>query len=309
MTIIQCKYALAVEKYKSFSKAAEKLFISQPALSLQIKALEQELQYVLFIRAPQGVTLTPEGRRFCREAADVMDAWEKFQRNVTRPDETRRRQLRIGVGPRALTTGIFHMVCAFFNAHPAVEVTFITTDLDYNALEALSQKSMDFAVDRLPPSPIRQTMNLSDYMVVELLRERQCVLMSHDDPQSDLPFVRFRELQGRAIISGPTGSTDNKAMDAVCRKHNVVTTSVYRADNLDVMMDLIRNGQGITIASESFADYYQVSAVPILPEKYISLNLMCLKTTAADPDFTALRDYLIACLRTDSRAATGNSLL
>ena len=296
MTIIQCRYALAVEKYKSFSKAAENLFISQPALSLQIKALEQELQYVLFIRAPHGIVLTPEGRRFCREAAEALNAWEKFQRNVTLRDEARRRQLRIGIGPRAMTTGVFHLVCDFFNARPAVEVTFITTDLDYNALEALSQKSMDFAVDRLPPSPIRQTMDLSDYEVVELLRERQCVLMSRSDPQSGLPFIRFRDLQGRAIISGPVGSTDNKAMETVCQKHNVVTTSVYRADNLDVMMDLIRNGRGITIASESFADYYQVSAVPILPEKYIPLNLMCLRETAGNPDFTALQEYLTTCI-------------
>ena len=59
MNINQIQYALTVARYKNFSKAAESLFLSQPALSLQIKKLEQELGFSLFSRKAQWVTITP----------------------------------------------------------------------------------------------------------------------------------------------------------------------------------------------------------------------------------------------------------
>ena len=59
MNISQIFSVLAVEEHKNFSHAADSLFLSQPALSLQISKLEAELGYSIFLRLPQGVTLTP----------------------------------------------------------------------------------------------------------------------------------------------------------------------------------------------------------------------------------------------------------
>ena len=64
MTIMQVLYVLEVARRGNVSKAAENLFISQPALSSQIRRLEEELGCSLFHREPQGVTLTAAGRAF-----------------------------------------------------------------------------------------------------------------------------------------------------------------------------------------------------------------------------------------------------
>ena len=71
MTLTQVLYALAVARYLNFSRAADSLFVSQPALSLQIKNLEKELGYDLFVRTPHGILLTELGEQFCRDARAV----------------------------------------------------------------------------------------------------------------------------------------------------------------------------------------------------------------------------------------------
>ena len=82
MTMTQVLYALAVEKHLNFSAAAKSLFVSQPALSLQIKTLETELGCRLFERTTHGVAVTKRGREFCEAARPLSRAWDEFQTAV-----------------------------------------------------------------------------------------------------------------------------------------------------------------------------------------------------------------------------------
>ena len=78
MDITQVRYAVTVAKCGSLSKAAEALYLSQPALTQRIKHLETELGYSLFCRSPQGFSLTPAGKQFCANAQPLLCAWEQF---------------------------------------------------------------------------------------------------------------------------------------------------------------------------------------------------------------------------------------
>jgi DNA-binding transcriptional LysR family regulator len=289
MNMTQIRYALAVAEQRSFSRAADKLFISQPALSLQIHKLEQELNFPLFDRTPQGVFPTPEGRTFCEEAAAVLAPWEQFQRkyDAKRPAPGR---LRIGVGSRAFSNHIFELIVEYFGAHPEAEVTFLT-DIGDNFLSALSEGRLDLAVSRLPPAQYIQ--ELERFSITPLLRERQCVLLSPDDPLSAQEGVRFQELQGRAFVTGPENSMDEKIMRRCCRDYGVTLSNTFRSDNIETVMSLIRSGKGIALGPPSFIDYYHVAAVPLLPETEIELDLFCLKKSEQDPGYQGLRNYLL----------------
>lgn len=72
MNSIQLEYFLNVAKCGSFTVAAKKLFISQPALSKQVRLLEEELGTLLFIRLPNGVNLTPEGKKLLEQSEDII---------------------------------------------------------------------------------------------------------------------------------------------------------------------------------------------------------------------------------------------
>ena len=200
MTVTQVLYFIEVTKRGNISKAAESLFVSQPALSLQIKRLEEELGCRLFQRGPQGMTLTEAGQSFYREAAELAESWKKFQDGIRVLRGTVGGRLRIGVGARAVSNGIFEALVPFFERDPETEISFIT-DIGYNVLEALEEERISLALDEMPP--VSMIAHPERFFSVELLRERQCILLSRDDPRAECPELTFASLQGSAFISGP----------------------------------------------------------------------------------------------------------
>ena len=98
MTMTQVLYALEVARCQNVSRAAERLILSQSALSQQLRRLEQELGYPIFTRTLHGVQLTPEGERVCEQAAGMARTWKEFQANVQKSALGIRKRLRIGMG-------------------------------------------------------------------------------------------------------------------------------------------------------------------------------------------------------------------
>ena len=98
MDIRVLKYFLAVAREQSFTQAAERLYLSQPTLSRQLKELEDELGKQLFIRGNKGVTLTEEGRMLRKRAEEIIELVDKTA------DEVRQSSERIG-GKVYMTVG------------------------------------------------------------------------------------------------------------------------------------------------------------------------------------------------------------
>lgn len=285
MTMLQVLYVLEVAGHGSISKAAENLYVSQPALSLQIKRLEQELGCELFDRRPQGVRLTVAGELFCQDAQVAAKAWKQLQERAKQINAATRRELRIGLGPRALASGIFNQVALFFDQYPETEVTYLT-DMGDQIIAALEDKRIDLAFDRIPPKEVGLT--LEHIAAFELFQERQCVLLSREDPRADLPEIALTDLDGSVLVSSSEISLDNSVM----KTHGVQALKVRRTDNLEVATALIRGGKGVALGSASFARRYHVAAVPTLPPDYVALNLLCRKQDAKIPLIHRLKEYL-----------------
>lgn len=280
MTIAQVLYFLEVARMGNISRASESLFVSQPALSLQIKRLEEEMGCELFRREPQGVSLTDAGNVFFREAREVAGSWEHFQEGIKLLGDVICDHVRIGIGARALSNGLFEAVVSFFERNPETDVTFIT-DIGDNVLDALEQKRIDLALDEMPPETM--ISHPERFHSVELLRERQCILLSREDFRASLEELPFASLQGSAIISGPEHSLDAELMRIMCEKHGVRMSKVRRADSVEAMMVLIRSGKGVALGPKSFARRYGVAAVPMLPETDAPLSLICMKQNSRNP--------------------------
>lgn len=294
MTIAQVLYFLEVARMGNISRASESLFVSQPALSLQIKRLEEEMGCELFHREPQGVSLTDAGNVFFREAREVAGSWERFQEGIKLLGDVICDHVRIGIGARALSNGLFEAVVSFFERNPETDVTFIT-DIGDNVLDALEQKRIDLALDEMPPETM--ISHPERFHSVELLRERQCILLSREDPRALLEELPFASLQGSAIISGPEHSLDAELMRMMCEKHGVRMTKVRRADSVEAMMVLIRSGKGVALGPKSFARRYGVAAVPMLPETDAPLSLICMKQNSRNPLVVQSEGYLKEYIR------------
>ena len=297
MTILQVLYVLEAARQSSISKAAENLFVSQPALSAQIRRLESELGCELFHREPQGVSLTAAGRAFCEDAVPVAESWQRLREGCKRLGNAVCSHIQIGIGPRAISNGLFDVILDFFAQRPDTEVTYIT-DIGENILGALEAKQIHFAIDRLPlDSMIGHPEHFS---VFELLRERQCVLLSPKDPRArQMDGFPLQMLNNCAVISGPEHSMDDEILRRLCEEHRIRVSKIHRADNIDAVMALIRSGRGVALGPESFANRYGVAAIPVFPEVEIALNLICLRQNSKNPFIRQIEQYLKAYIRSN----------
>lgn len=289
MTITQVLYALEVARCRNFSRAADNLFVSQPALSLQIKNLETELGYNLFSRTPKGIFLTELGQHFCKDAQVMADSWNDFQRRVCTQTQTGCRRLRVGMGSRVYSNRLFEDVVRFFEAHPDIEVTFLT-EAGQDWVSALKEGTLDLAIDRLPPEPLLPDQR--GFTAYDLIPERQCILMSKTDPRSSWETMTFQDLQGSTIITGLENSMEDRTLKQECRDFGVTLNRIYRSDGIETNMNLVRGGKGYVIGPWSFAEYYGVAAVPLEPEINVWLKFICLQKNAGRPEISALRRHL-----------------
>lgn len=294
MTMTQVLYALAVARCRNFSRAADSLFVSQPALSLQIKNLEAELGYLLFTRTTHGVAVTELGERFCQAAGPLAEEWEAFRRAVQSPEQSGCRRLRVGMGARVYSNGLFEEVVRFFDVHPGIEVTFVT-EAGQDFLEGLRSGALDLALDRLPPEPL--VPELRNFFTCDLIGERQCILMSRGDPRSAQKSITFQELQGCTMITGLENSMEDRTLKQECRDYGITLNRIYRSDGIDTNMNLVRGGKGVVIGPRSFAEYYGVAAVPLVPAVEVYLKFICLQKNAGRPELVHLRQHLLKVCR------------
>lgn len=289
MNISQIFSVLAVEEHKNFSHAADSLFLSQPALSLQISKLEAELGYSIFLRLPQGVTLTPEGKIFCELAQTVADAWNNLQQATLACRKNTRTQIRIGLGPRVFSNELFEPLVAFFAGYPEIEPTFIT-ETGINFWDNLEAGSLDVVLDRPPPNSMMHNQKL--FFIEELIRERQCMLCSENHPFAALEAVPFSTLDGCTLITGTVGSLEDHIIRDVFHQNNVAPEHIFRAEGINPIIALVRSGMGITLGPRSFEHFPGIKALPLEPGYAVSLCFICLYERARVPELAKLRCYL-----------------
>ncbi len=294
MTIQQVLYVLEVAALKSVSQAAQRLYISQSALSQQLRRLEEELEYPLFTRSAHGLQLTPEGKRFCEEAAPLAEQWRELCKAVKKERGAEKIRLRIGIGSRVYSNYLFNHIIKYFEANSMLEVTMVT-EAGRDVLESMRKGELDLALDRLPADE-EQTEDSQIY-ACPLIRERQCVLVGGGDPLAIRESVSFRDLQGCTIISGLEDSAEDRSMKNVFRKYHISVKRIFRSDGIDTNMRLVRDGMAVALGPQSFADYFQVTAVPLEPETWDSLQFICPKASLKHPQTRRFRDYLLEICR------------
>ncbi|WP_156765569.1 LysR family transcriptional regulator, partial [Mycobacterium sp. 1245499.0] len=125
MLFRQLEYFVAVASERHFARAAEKCFVSQPALSASIAKLERELNVTLINRGHSFEGLTPEGERLVVWARRILAEHDAFKSEVDAVRSGITGTLRLGTVPTASTTASL-VLSAFCSAHPLVKVHILS---------------------------------------------------------------------------------------------------------------------------------------------------------------------------------------
>lgn len=122
MTIIQLNYIIAVEKHKSFQKASEHCFVTQPTLSMQIKKLEEELEVILFDRSTNPVQPTSQGKIIINKAKEIIEKSDELLDTVLSLKKELTGEIHLGIIPTILPYLAYRFIPSFKKRYPKVRL-------------------------------------------------------------------------------------------------------------------------------------------------------------------------------------------
>lgn len=149
MTLTQLSYIVAVDRYRHFATAAEKTYVTQPTLSMQIHKLEEELGITIFDRSRSPVVPTETGEKIIEEAKKILKQSKHIEDLASLEDEELRGEFRIGIIPTIAPYLLPLFLKNFIDKYPGVKLTFeevMTNEL----LELLEQDQLDVGIIATP---------------------------------------------------------------------------------------------------------------------------------------------------------------
>ncbi|MFV0524896.1 MAG: LysR family transcriptional regulator [Acidimicrobiales bacterium] len=290
MELRQLRYFVAVAEERNIGRAAERLFMTQPPLSRQIRRLEEELGTDLFIRVPRGMELTDAGRALVADARKVLELTDQAGVRARLAGEGTIGRVDIAL----FGTGIFGVIPRLLRAyrvdHPEVEIVLHNMTKDQQ-LDALIQRHIDLAFNRLvPPTP--------GLTAEVLLTEPLYVAAPSAHPLTARTAITLTDLERQPLVLFPTGlrpSFIDRVHD-LCRGAGF--TPVVAAEVHDVVhgIALIAIGEGFALVPESATNLH-VPGVTYRPLHETPRPTVELCAIHRDDDQSSVLRSLLASMR------------
>lgn len=193
MDIRVLRYFLAVAREQSFSTAAERLFLSQPTLSRQLKELEDELGKTLLVRSNKGVTLTEEGMILRKRAEEIVELMDKTEQEVRQSNDSVSGTVYIGAGETYAIKLIADTAHHLKADYPAIHYSLFSGN-GTDVLEKLERGLLDFGL-------IFGNIDRTKYEAIEIpLHDTWGVLIRRDEPLAHKKSVTIADLTGLNLI-------------------------------------------------------------------------------------------------------------
>ena len=193
MEIRVLRYFLETAREGNMTRAAERLFISQPTMSKQLKELEIELGTKLFIRSNYSIKLTEAGMLLRDRAEDILSLVDKTEAEFKSLEEVNSGDIFVGA-PESEAMSLFaEAVCSLQKKHPRIRCNIYSGNLT-DVCERLDKGLLDFAI-------VMSYVDLSKYNYLELpVKDTWGVLMRKDDPLAEKDHFEVSDLSGLPLI-------------------------------------------------------------------------------------------------------------
>ncbi|AVF33840.1 LysR family transcriptional regulator [Rahnella sikkimica] len=241
-------YFRVVAEELSFSKAAVRLNMSQPPLSLHIKELEHLLGTPLFLRTTRSVSLTPAGAALMREAGLMLDSINRSLHQVRKIGRGEIGHIQFGTVGTAAWGPLMPVLNNFGKNAPEISWT-ITELTPVQQIDALQLQRIDIGIWR--EAKIALPQGLSSKLMV---RENVAVALSESHPLAVKSSVAIRELAGEDFILMPMNTSSlGSYLYSMCRQHGFLPVVKQQVNEPQTALALVANGYGITLLPESYA--------------------------------------------------------
>lgn len=253
----------AVARHRSLTRAGDELFLTQSAVSQQIRRLEQELGVEVFRRTSRSVELTAEGRVILGYAERVLAEVDGMHSELEEITGLLSGQLRIGgvypTGPYDL----FGMLADFRAAHPGVAIHMVEDTQD-DVLAALRADELDCAFTALDPDALGD-----EYAATLLWKEEIIVALPHDHALTRSARVTFEQLAAEDLIAYRENSALRRRLERTMADRGLAPRNAFICTEMAAVRGLASKGLGVAVLPRSVAEQPgpPIELRPIGPER------------------------------------------
>mgnify|MGYP000974944752 FL=1 len=238
---------MAIAEEQSFTRAAQRCFVVQSALSRQIKSLESELGVRLFARTSRKVEVTPAGEAFVEQARLCLQAAERAKASAAAAHGDIRGSLTIGVIPTVTAVDIAAVLGAFRRSYPEVGVHVRTGGSD-EFLRRIAAGELDVGFLGLAEGATPRGVQTR-----ELSRERLVAVLSEGHRLAGRRRLRLKDLADEPFVDFPEGSSGREQSDLAFDRARLRREVSLEVNTADLLTGLVRQGLGVALVAPSVA--------------------------------------------------------
>ena len=239
MNIRDLEYFLAVAELKHFRKASEKCFVSQPALSGQIKKLEEELGLALFMRDKRDVQLTAAGETLVNYARKIISETENFTEAAKSFRDPRSGTFKMGIIPSLAPYLIPNLIQKTNKWFPKLDL-YISESKTKDLLNSIAVGDLEAGILALP-------LQEKNFQVAELFTEPFLLAIPASHRLARRQKATLADLENECVFLLEEGHCLKDQVLEVCQLAGAREHSFYRASSLETLRQMVAAGQGITL--------------------------------------------------------------
>ncbi len=239
MDMRQLEMLRAVAEEGTFSRAAERLHVTQSAVSRQVKLLEDELKTVLLHRGPRGATVTPAGQLLVQAAHRVQRELADVVGQIGATGELQRGALSLGGGMTVCMYVLPRLLRRFRARWKQIDLK-VTTGTSDLLLRGLRARELDLCLLTLP-------LETRDMEILPVLREEMVVATAPGHPLARSRVVDPSRLSRFPLVLFERGSSTRTVLDQYFRDHGLREDVVMETENVEVIKAMVGSGLGATI--------------------------------------------------------------
>ncbi len=254
------KYFLAVAQHHSFTKAAAALHVSQPALSQQVRQLEESLSAQLFDRSGRTTRLTDAGEVYLRYARRASQELEEGKRAIHDVGDLSRGALRVALTPTFTTYLVGPLVEAFHSRYPNITLN----------LREIAQEQMEelLLADELDVGIAFEDGHSQDIETQPLLIEALALVVGERHPLAGQSAIDLDALSAESLILLSEEFATREQIDRYCRQHNITPRVKMEANVIGAVIEVVRRTTLSTLLPATVALAHQgLFAIELSPQR------------------------------------------
>jgi LysR family hydrogen peroxide-inducible transcriptional activator len=241
MTLTQLSYIVAVDKYRHFATAAQKIYITQPTLSMQIQKLEDELGVLIFDRSKSPVVPTAMGEQIIEEAKQILSGAKHIEDMVAVQGESLKGTFRVGIIPTIAPYLVPLFLKPFIEAHPDVELIFEEA-LTAEVLKGLNEDYFDVGIIATPTD--------QNIFEKDLFLEPFMAYVSKEHELATKEEITVDDLYQEDLWLLNEGHCFRDQTIKLCKKNNEKLNKspiIFESGNLETLKRLVEQDFGVTL--------------------------------------------------------------